>query len=100
MEKITIITNIYDNQFILKVLINIYILFIKLFKKQRSPPLALEFSRSINCPNRILCRTLDGGIRLISPITGEILTTAIPYIDNEMIKDVLYSPALSKILII
>ncbi|OUM70464.1 hypothetical protein PIROE2DRAFT_1327, partial [Piromyces sp. E2] len=70
------------------------------FTALKSPPLSLEFTKSINCPNRIMCRTLDGGIRLVSPITGEIITTAIPYIDNEVIKDVLYSPALNYLYIL
>ncbi|KAG4108261.1 WD40 repeat-like protein [Neocallimastix lanati (nom. inval.)] len=66
------------------------------FTSLKSPPLHLEFSKNFNCPNRVLCQTLDGGIRLISPVTGEIITTAIPYIDSDLIMSVLYSPALKK----
>jgi hypothetical protein len=65
------------------------------FYHKSSPTFKLWSLSSPLSPYRVLCLTEDGVLRIFSSKTKRIITTSIPFIDTEDIKDCTYSPVTS-----
>jgi hypothetical protein len=55
--------------------------------------------KSTGIPSRIIVRSEDGAIRIMSPLSGKVLTTSLPLLETDKLKDITYSPRIGKKLI-
>ncbi|KAI8809581.1 hypothetical protein BJ742DRAFT_229573 [Cladochytrium replicatum] len=52
----------------------------------------LQYIKSSKLPPRVLARTEDGIIRLISPVSGKPLTTSLPLVEADSVSNMSYCP--------
>ncbi|KAJ3287288.1 hypothetical protein HDU79_005826 [Rhizoclosmatium sp. JEL0117] len=51
-------------------------------------------------PTRILVRSEDGVIRLVSPISGKVITTSLPLLETDCVKEIAYCPRIDRMFLL
>ncbi|KAI9330745.1 hypothetical protein BDR26DRAFT_871157, partial [Obelidium mucronatum] len=62
--------------------------------------LKIQTVESKGSPTRILCRSEDEVIRLISPTTGKVITTCLPLFEMDKVIDVIYAAKANKMFLL
>ncbi|ORY27611.1 WD40 repeat-like protein [Rhizoclosmatium globosum] len=63
-------------------------------------PLKIRNIESMGTPSRILARSEDEVIRLISPISGKVITTCLPLFEMDRVVDVIYAAKANKMFLL
>ncbi|KAJ3119369.1 hypothetical protein HK100_000345 [Physocladia obscura] len=56
--------------------------------------------KSQGLPSRLLARSEDGVIRIVSPSSGKVITTSLPLLESDSVKDIAYSSKIDRMFLL
>ncbi|TPX76254.1 hypothetical protein CcCBS67573_g02463 [Chytriomyces confervae] len=60
----------------------------------------MMLSQSKNLPARVLIRSEDGVIRIVSAVSGKVITTSLPLLETDCVREIAYCPAIDRMFLI
>ncbi|KAJ3234305.1 hypothetical protein HDU81_001518 [Chytriomyces hyalinus] len=70
------------------------------FSTINTPVSHMMLSQSKNLPARVLIRSEDGVIRIVSPVSGKVITTSLPLLETDCVREIAYCPAIDRMFLI
>ncbi|KAI8618744.1 hypothetical protein BC830DRAFT_1107285 [Chytriomyces sp. MP71] len=70
------------------------------FSTINTPVSHIMLAKAKNLPARVLVRSEDGVIRLVSPISGKVLTTSLPLLETDCIRAMAYCASIDRMFLL